>query len=290
MTIQYRGVVSSNYVFWNSNQTTPVGVTDVVVINQPVLEVDAVSGISGSTATITTANVTTLTASNGLRSTGVSSYSANTSFAGSVGYVGINVTNTADAMLVLTGTDTRGGAGYFNFLYVSNSYGTATNRVKNFRLSSDGNFEIISSDYSSNIFTLTNAGSLTLGSGITTNSSSSFFGVKERFNTKSGATGVVVHDCSAGNIFYHTSPTANWTSNFTNLNLSNGFATSLTLVVSQSSPAYIPTAVQIEGAAQTLIWQGSTTPVGTVNKKDVISFSVLNVSSSYLVLGQFVSF
>jgi len=123
-----------------------------------------------------------------------------------------------------------------------------------------------------------------------TSKASSFFGVKEKFNTKSGATGTVVHDCSTGHIFYHSGSTANWTSNFTNLSMSNGYATALTLVVTQSAIAYIPSAVQIEGVAQTLNWQGNTIPTGTASRRDVISFSILNVSSSYVVLGQFVSF
>jgi hypothetical protein len=363
MTILYRGLLGSNYVYWSDTSSAPIGVENVMIINQPVFtsitssftnksvyapdgisgsltrltdgtsyiiagsgisvssasngaitiaatggvsdiywqsdvnnviyttgSVIATTGFSGSTATITTANVTTLTASNGLRSTGVSSYSANTSFAGSVGYAGFNITNTADAMLILSGTDTRGGAGYFNFLYVSNSYSSATNRVKNFRLTSDGTLEVISSDYSANIFALSDAGNLTIGGGLTANKASNLFGVKEKFNTKSGATGTVVHDCSTGHIFYHSGATANWTSNFTNLSMSNGYATTLTLVVTQSANAYIPSAVQIEGVAQTLNWQGNTTPTGTANRRDVIAFSILNVSSSYVVLGQFVSF
>ena len=72
--------------------------------------------------------------------------------------------------------------------------------------------------------------------------------------------------------------------------MSNGYATTITLVVTQSSNAYIPSAVQSEGAAQTLNWQGNTIPTGTASRRDVISFSILNVSSSYVVLGQFVSF
>ena len=221
---------------------------------------------------------------------GSAKFLSNTFFTGSVGYAGFNIANTADAMLILSGTDTRGGAGYFNFLYVSNSYTSASNRVKNFRLTSDGTLEVISSDYSTNIFALSDAGNLTINGGLTANKASNLFGVKEKFNTKSGATGTVVHDCSTGHVFYHSGATANWTSNFTNLSMSNGYATTITLVVTQSANAYIPSAVQIEGVAQALNWQGNTTPTGTASRRDVIAFSILNVSSSYVVLGQFVSF
>ena len=120
---------------------------------------------------------------------------------------------------------------------------------------------------------------------------SSFFGpVKESFAAKSSATDTVTHDCVTSSIFYHTSPSANWTANFTNLNLSASYATSVTMVISQSGTAYLPTAVQIEGSVQTLNWQGNTTPSGTANRNNVATFSILNNGGTYIVLGQLVSF
>ena len=120
---------------------------------------------------------------------------------------------------------------------------------------------------------------------------SSFFGpVKESFAAKSSATGTVTHDCVTSSIFYHTSPSANWTANFTNLNLSASYATSVTMVISQSGTAYLPTAVQIEAVGQTLNWQGNTTPSGTANRNNVATFSILNNGGTYIVLGQLVSF
>jgi len=115
-------------------------------------------------------------------------------------------------------------------------------------------------------------------------------GIHENFETKSAATGVVTHDCSTGHIFFHSGSTSNFTANFTNLNLATAFATNLTLLVTQSATAYIPSAVQIEGSAQTLMWQGGSAPSGTSNGQDVISFSILNNSGSYVVLGQLVGF
>jgi hypothetical protein len=266
----------------NTLSTTNLAVSNIATVSGSVILGDSASDIITITGQ--------LTASNGLRAAGVSTFAANTSFTGSVGYFGINIVNTADATLILSGTDTRGGAGYYNFLYVSNSYSASVNRVKNFRVASDGNFEIISSDYATNIFALSDTGTLTIPGGYLASKASSFFGVKEKFNTKSGATGTVVHDCSTGHIFYHSGATANWTSNFTNLSMSNGYATTITLVVTQSSNAYIPSAIQLDGVGQTLNWQGNVTPTGTASRRDVISFSILNVSSSYIVLGQFVSF
>ena len=115
-------------------------------------------------------------------------------------------------------------------------------------------------------------------------------GVKERYSSISGATGVVTHDCDNGHIFYHTSISANFTANFTNLGLSTNYSTNLTLILNQGASAYIPTAVQIGGSAQTINWQGGSAPSGTSNGIDAVSFTILRVSGSYIVLGQLVDF
>jgi hypothetical protein len=115
-------------------------------------------------------------------------------------------------------------------------------------------------------------------------------GTKEKFQTKVDATGTVEHNCSSGFIFYHTSPDANWTVNLTNLNLSSGYATAVTLVIAQGTPAYYPSALQIGGAAQTINWQGNTTPTPTAGRTDVATFSILNNGGTYVVLGQLTGF
>ncbi len=115
-------------------------------------------------------------------------------------------------------------------------------------------------------------------------------GAHEKYQAKVDATGVVTHDCANGHIFYHTSPDSNWTANFTNLNLDSGYATALTLVISQGGTGYYPSAVQIGGVAQTINWQGNTTPSVSTNRTDVVTFSVMNDSSGYIVLGQLTGF
>ena len=116
-------------------------------------------------------------------------------------------------------------------------------------------------------------------------------GVQETFQAKADATGVVDHDCSLGHIFYHTSPDANWTANFTNLSLSATYATSVTLIITQGGTGYYPSAVQIGGSAQTINWQGNTTPTPSVNRIDVVTFSIICTSTdTYTVLGQLTGF
>ena len=115
-------------------------------------------------------------------------------------------------------------------------------------------------------------------------------GVHEKFQALADATGTVTHNCSAGHIFYHTSPDANWTANFTNLSLSSTYATTVTLVIAQGATGYIPNAVQIAGSAQTINWQGNATPTPTTSRTDVVTFSILNNSGTYTVLGQLTGF
>jgi hypothetical protein len=115
-------------------------------------------------------------------------------------------------------------------------------------------------------------------------------GVHEQFQLKVDATGIVTHDCSLGHIFYHTSPDALFTVNFTNLNLSSGYATALTLIIVQGGTGFIPNSVGIGGVIQTLNWQGNVTPTPSTNRTDVVTFSIINNSGTYTVLGQLTGF
>jgi hypothetical protein len=115
-------------------------------------------------------------------------------------------------------------------------------------------------------------------------------GVFEKFQAKQDATGTVEHDCLNGHIFYHTSPDANWTANFTNLNIATSYATSVTVVIAQGGTGYYPNAVQIGGVGQTINWQGNATPTPSSNRTDVVTFSILNNSGTYTVLGQLTGF
>ena len=69
--------------------------------------------------------------------------------------------NTAVDSLQITGTATKGGAGYHDFLSATN-LGGGTNINKYFRLDSSGTLQIINSAYSATIFSLTDAGALTV--------------------------------------------------------------------------------------------------------------------------------
>jgi hypothetical protein len=112
----------------------------------------------------------------------------------------------------------------------------------------------------------------------------------EVLTTKTGATGTVAHDMTTGATFYHTSPAANFTANFTNVSTTDNRAIVTALVIVQGSTPYVPTAVQIDGTAQTIKWLGSTAPTGTASKTDVVSFTLMRVSSAWSVYGQYSSY
>lgn len=71
-------------------------------------------------------------------------------------------TATDTASLNLSGYNQRGGTGYHGFLDVDNTYGSATNPKKFFRLNSTGALQIINNAYSATIFEVTDAGNLTI--------------------------------------------------------------------------------------------------------------------------------
>jgi len=111
-------------------------------------------------------------------------------------------------------------------------------------------------------------------------------GVHRSFTAIADATGTVVHNCNLGHHWYHTSPDADFTANFTNLDLSPGYYATMTLVIVQGGSAFEPTAVQIDGASQTIIWAGNSAPTGTSNGHDIVTFKIVNVSGTFKVLGE----
>jgi hypothetical protein len=109
--------------------------------------------------------------------------------------------------------------------------------------------------------------------------------------TGAGSGGDVTHDTSLAHIFVHSSIAANFTADLTNLNLTSGYATTVTLVLQQGAIGYYPNVLKIAGSAKTINWQGNVLPVPTANRTDIVTFSIiLSGPSTYLVYGQLTSF
>jgi len=115
-------------------------------------------------------------------------------------------------------------------------------------------------------------------------------GVEEAFDTLTGSTGTVTHNCDNGHVFYHTGASGDITANFTNLGLTAEYGTNVTVIINQGATPYEVTAVQIGGVVQTINWQGGSAPTGNANGIDSFSFTILNDGGTYVVLGQMVDF
>lgn len=107
----------------------------------------------------------------------------------------------------------------------------------------------------------------------------------EVLNTKTGATGTVVHDFSTGSIWYHSSISANFTANFTNVPTTEDRTISIALILSQGGTAYIPNAVEINGSAASIKWSEGSAPSGTINYTDIVNFILIRTGGSWTVLG-----
>jgi len=114
--------------------------------------------------------------------------------------------------------------------------------------------------------------------------------ILETSNSLSSATGVVAHNYTLGGIWVHSSISANFTANFTNVPTSTGAVVSFTLILIQGSTPYSPTAVQIDGAAQTILWLDSAAPTPLANKREMASFNLVRSGASWLVFGSYASF
>jgi len=113
---------------------------------------------------------------------------------------------------------------------------------------------------------------------------------QEAMNANTTASGTTVFNTNLGQIFSAGPLAANITANFTNVILDANNAVNYTLVINQNTTPFIANAVQLNGQAQTINWQAATIPVGTTSRKDIMNFTVLNLSGVWTVFGQLTSF
>ena len=109
----------------------------------------------------------------------------------------------------------------------------------------------------------------------------------EDLNTKTGATGNVVHSCANSNIFYHSSITADFTPDFTDLAMSNGKTTETRLILDQGATGYKPVALKVNGTGSTLNWEGTVAPVASTNALDMVEMRIVMQSSAYSAIAKY---
>lgn len=115
-------------------------------------------------------------------------------------------------------------------------------------------------------------------------------GIIESFLTSSGAASTVNLSALVSHSLFLSSAFNNKTLNVTNLSLSSAQGTNITAIWNQGSTPYMITALNVNGSSTTINWQGGSTPSGTANGVDIISFTIYYTGSSYIVTGQSVSF
>lgn len=112
--------------------------------------------------------------------------------------------------------------------------------------------------------------------------------IAEILNTGTISANVFTANASNGNVFYiTTAPSANFTINITNLPTTDNRVFSFSFFVIQGATGYIPNALQIGGASQTIKWSGGSAPTATsgAGKVDVFNFTVIRRSSAWEALG-----
>jgi len=92
-------------------------------------------------------------------------------------------------------------------------------------------------------------------------------------------------DISQSSIFVHDTATENFTANFTNVPTTNDRTISAALIIPQGAAGYLPTAVQIDGESQVILWQGAVTPEPSINATDIVRFTLFRSGGTWSVLG-----
>ena len=200
------------------------------------------------------------------------------------------ITGTNGYSILVSGSNSKGGTNYIDFITATNTSAGISTPSKWFRLNTVGDFEIVNSAYSSVIHTIKDNGDATVVGSITTLSSSNLNAVIESMVNNNGSTGTVSFSLANSSIFYVNNPAGNITANFTGVPTTNNTIISTTVILSQSSTPRIVSAVQVDGVASTINWANGITPTGNSGKQDVFGFSLIRSGSAWKTLGQMSTF
>jgi hypothetical protein len=131
------------------------------------------------------------------------------------------------------------------------------------------------------------AGSPIFPNNITINGRLDIAEIRESIADGTITTNILPASFLVSNNWFVSSPAAAFTVNATNIPTDNGKVITIIVIVSQGATGYIPNAVQIDGAAQTLRWIGGVTPTATSSsgKLDVFNFTLIRRASAWTVLG-----
>ena len=163
-TATYSGNVTANYFIGNGSALTGISANSYGNIYGTTSNVTLQAGNYNYTFD-TTGNLTMPTNGDII----LPGTNANLQVGGSVGINGITTltySGSSGSVLQINGADTKGGAGYHDFLSVTNTGASATGN-KYFRLNSTGSLQIVNSGYTTTLMTLTDTGDMTIAGNVT---------------------------------------------------------------------------------------------------------------------------
>ena len=153
------GVAGSNSALTFDKASASLNVTNINVTTR-------ITTGGGAGGTIAGANA--IFANSFIANTGGITTTGNSTLNGIVTVNYINAAGVPNAAIEMYGANTKGGVGYFDFIAANNRSAGTTNRNKYFRIDANGNFQIINSNYTTNLFDLNDAGYLIIPGGLAT--------------------------------------------------------------------------------------------------------------------------
>jgi hypothetical protein len=96
----------------------------------------------------------------------------------------------------------------------------------------------------------------------------------------------ITYDFSQSSIWYQDSLTENYVASFINVPEEKNTVITNTILISQSSTAYIPNIVAINSITYSVNWSNGIEPSGNINQIDLVGFSFIKNNNNLIVLGQ----
>jgi hypothetical protein len=159
---------SSQAASWQAaNNSDPTNASKILIATNGTTDVQLVSGINGSGTYLPLSFYT-----NGSNQMQLSTSGNLTLLTGNLlvtnGYISGTYTpaTATGAAIQLTGKDTQGGTGWFDFLKATNTTSGATNPNKTIRLNSVGGIEVINSAYTTTLLSLSDTGAFSVSGSI----------------------------------------------------------------------------------------------------------------------------
>jgi hypothetical protein len=250
----------------------------------PVITTNSVATVIIANTTASTSNATgALIVSGGL---GVSGNINSTEII-STNYQGGGLAVSQNAAMQISGANTKGGIGYFDFLWANNTYSTSNSLF--FRVSPTANLEIINSTYTTKIFDLSQTGTLNVSNMFVTTGSGAIYADSIRYSANGSP-----WSFGGGGSIAITNDTTNSTTLFPLLSTANS-GTLSTANTSNTKLFYVPSTgtlnATIFNSLSDVEYKENiikiTNAVNTINQIDGVSFSWKeNGLKSYGVIAQ----